>query len=303
MEHMSNPRVTIIFILLICVPINSFAKKVKKYVTQNGITQLQEVDEPDSQEDVNEKLQALLDKIAQEREKYDNDSLKSPALSPEKDESSKNSNKKLKYTEEKSNGWTIRVFGEELRKDGALRKKAVKAIKEQLAKVGSRVPMDAQKYLKRIPIHIYYNKPLQFQTTNDANILAYYNPAEKAVTFHNAQKLADLKDYRNAVLLHELAHAYHNTFIGYNNKEVIKAYENAKNTGLYQNVKTIYGNTVKEAYALENHIEYFAEVSEAYFSKNTGKFKNDYYPFTRFDLKSYDKEGYNMIVHMWNLKK
>lgn len=41
-----------------------------------------------------------------------------------------------------------------------------------------------------------------------------------------------------------------------------------------------------DVYAGNNHLEYFAEISEAFFS--TKLFKNDMYPFTNSELKQYD---------------
>ena len=46
-------------------------------------------------------------------------------------------------------------------------------------------------------------------------------------------------------------------------------------TGKYQNVEYFDGRMMK-AYATTNHIEYLAEITEAYFSSS--RFRNDYYP-------------------------
>lgn len=44
-----------------------------------------------------------------------------------------------------------------------------------------------------------------------------------------------------------------------------------------------------------NEKEYFAELTEAYFGKN------DFYPFTRAELKTHDPKGYRMIEAVWKI--
>ena len=48
------------------------------------------------------------------------------------------------------------------------------------------------------------------------------------------------------------------------------------------------GRKIK-SYAIHDKFEYFAEMSEAYF------WKNDYYPFDKADLRSYDPEAKAVI--------
>ena len=93
-------------------------------------------------------------------------------------------------------------------------------------------------------------------------------------------------------VLHELAHAYQFNVLGDSNRDVLAAFHNAQQKGLYQQVKRNNGTTVK-AYAMNNEREYFAELTEAYFGVN------DFYPFNRKDLASYDPVGYGMIEKCW----
>ncbi|MEO8429128.1 MAG: hypothetical protein ABI651_18710, partial [Verrucomicrobiota bacterium] len=44
-----------------------------------------------------------------------------------------------------------------------------------------------------------------------------------------------------------------------------------------------------------NPTEYFSEITEAYYGRN------DFFPFTRDDLKSYDQDGHALLEHLWNL--
>lgn len=96
------------------------------------------------------------------------------------------------------------------------------------------------------------------------------------------------------VILHELAHAYHDQFMedAYQNKLILDAYNHAMEKGLYDTVLDYKGRTVK-AYATSNQMEYFAEATEAYF------YRNDFYPFLAAELKQYDPKGYELMVQIW----
>jgi hypothetical protein len=76
------------------------------------------------------------------------------------------------------------------------------------------------------------------------------------------------------------------------NVEIVAAYQQAKNAGLYANVASIDGS-VGRAYALTDEKEYFAELTEAYF------LKNDFFPFNREELRKYDPNGYALIERLW----
>ncbi|WP_299973008.1 hypothetical protein [uncultured Pseudoteredinibacter sp.] len=89
--------------------------------------------------------------------------------------------------------------------------------------------------------------------------------------------------------VHELSHAYYSYHFKHLYRPAKKAFENAKNKKLYENVKHKSGKLVTKAYARKNAHEYFAELATAYF------LSNNYYPFNARDLATYDPEGYQMI--------
>ncbi len=102
------------------------------------------------------------------------------------------------------------------------------------------------------------------------------------------------------MVLHELAHAYHEREFKYDNQIITKAFNHAQSNNLYRNVLKNVDGTKYEyqdtAYALVNHMEYFAEITEAYFGLN------DYFPFTKNDLKLYDPIGYAAVRKIWQGK-
>ena len=91
-----------------------------------------------------------------------------------------------------------------------------------------------------------------------------------------------------SMVLHELAHSYHFLHVGENDPTITAAYENAVSSHKYESVPFVTGG-LRRAYALTNRFEYFAECSEAYFGRN------DFYPFLRSELKSFDPLGYAAV--------
>jgi len=95
-----------------------------------------------------------------------------------------------------------------------------------------------------------------------------------------------------AVILHELAHAYHDQVLGFDEPRIKAAYNKAMNAGLYEKVLDYTGRRVR-AYAATNHKEYFAEGTEAYF------YRNDFYPFVRAELKQHDPVLHDLLEEIW----
>lgn len=101
--------------------------------------------------------------------------------------------------------------------------------------------------------------------------------------------------------LHELAHAFHFRALpdGFDNAEIKAAYQRAMQGGLYDRVERTLGNgkpsTFERAYAMTNAMEYFAETTEAYFSRN------DFFPFTREELLRHDPEMHALLKKQWGV--
>lgn len=94
------------------------------------------------------------------------------------------------------------------------------------------------------------------------------------------------------VVLHELAHAYHDQVLGFDEPRIIAAYEKAKAAGTYEKVM-LYNGKIVSHYALTNHKEYFAEGTEAFFNRN------DFYPFVRAELEQHDPTLHALLVEIW----
>jgi hypothetical protein len=95
-----------------------------------------------------------------------------------------------------------------------------------------------------------------------------------------------------AVVLHELAHAYHDQILGFDEPGIVKAYRDAMKQGIYQKSLLYTGETVKH-YATTDPMEYFAESTESYF------YHNDFYPFVRAELRQHDPAAFAIMVRVW----
>ncbi len=95
-----------------------------------------------------------------------------------------------------------------------------------------------------------------------------------------------------AVILHELAHGYHDQYLSFNNQRIIDAYDKAMAAGIYEKV-LLYNGRQARHYGASNHKEYFAEGTESFF------YRNDFYPFVAAELKEYDPVLYDLLVEIW----
>ena len=98
------------------------------------------------------------------------------------------------------------------------------------------------------------------------------------------------------VVFHELAHGYDFHFIGkgrtYGNDEAQANYKRMMKEGKYEKVKIWHGRTGSH-YGRTNHMEYWAESSEAYFAVN------DIYPFVRAELREHDPQMARFVERYW----
>lgn len=95
-----------------------------------------------------------------------------------------------------------------------------------------------------------------------------------------------------AVVLHELAHAYHDQVLGFDDARVVEAYRAARAARTYEGVLAHTGRRVRH-YAMTNHKEYFAEATEAFF------YRNDFFPFVRAELAEVDPKGHALLERIW----
>lgn len=198
-------------------------------------------------------------------------------------------------------GWTVHV-------SDALEKKplgkALVLLQGQLDEIVRVVPAKAVVELRKVPLWIspeYPNTPPRAEYHPNVNWLREHgrNPEmAKGIEFTNVRIFeAECKRMPNFAL-HELAHAYHDLVLGYENADVKAAFQKATVAGTYEKVERRDAKGLKSlarAYAMTNEKEYFAECTEAYFSRN------DFYPFTREELTAHDPQICRVLEKVWGV--
>ncbi len=94
------------------------------------------------------------------------------------------------------------------------------------------------------------------------------------------------------VILHELAHAYHDQFLDFDNPRVREVFEQYKKSGNGDKTLLYNGKRTKH-YALTDHKEFFAEMTESYFGSN------DFFPFNRAELIESEPAIYDVLKKIW----
>ncbi len=201
-------------------------------------------------------------------------------------------------------GWTVQINTKLFEQDKQGTEKALSLLRDQFLKIKRLVPKEAVTKLQKVTIWFSPEYPGVRGT-------AEYHPGAgwlkengrdpimaKGIEFTGVSDFeAELK--RMPVLvLHELAHGYHDQVLGFDNPQIATAYKHAKASGKYDSVQrwlgTKFAAKPEWAYAMTSPQEYFAEGTEAYFDRN------DFFPFDRAELKATDLELFLLLDVVWN---
>jgi hypothetical protein len=120
----------------------------------------------------------------------------------------------------------------------------------------------------------------------------------KCVHLPRARDVATKRNTREQpwVILHELAHAYHDQVLGFDDPRIRDAYEKYQASG-HGDAALLYNGKRVKHYALTNHKEFFAEMTEAYFGSN------DFFPFNRAELLETEPELAALLSRIWSAEK
>jgi putative heme-binding domain-containing protein len=204
-------------------------------------------------------------------------------------------------------GWTLHINRVLLAADARQTAKVLERLDGQLAEITKTLPEAVVAKLRKVPLYFNPEYP-------GVRPLAEYHPGAGWLRSHGRDPaMAGGVEFTNvriyeaevnrmpAFVLHELAHAYHDRFLqkGFGNPEIVAAFARAKESGKYDKVERHFGNgrpnAFERAYAMTSPMEYFAEATEAYFSRN------DFFPFTREELKKHDPEMFKLLGKLWQV--
>jgi hypothetical protein len=203
-------------------------------------------------------------------------------------------------TDREIEGWTVHVDDRLLSGDGKdLGDRALRILSNRLYDITIVVPADKVARLRQVPIYLDMThgglRPAQYHPGAGWLKANGYDPAmAKAVHIPSA---ADYVSPHHQFIqpwstLHELAHAYHDQVLGFDEPRVKAAWQHFVDSGKYQKTLFKAGGLVKH-YALTNQMEFFAEMTESYFGVN------DFYPFTKGELQKEEPELYALLKEIW----
>jgi hypothetical protein len=190
-------------------------------------------------------------------------------------------------------GWTVKVHKE-------VSAGAIRLLETRLEDIVRLVPAKAVEELRKVPLWIggrdgkrggaEYHPDRGWLEKNG------YNPEKaKAVDLGRPEKFVHETKRQPFMVLHELAHAYHDRVLGFGHEKIRAAYDAAAKDGKYESV-LFWDNRKLKHYALTDHKEYFAEGTEAYFGTN------DFYPFLRAELREHDPGLVEVLEAVWGVK-
>lgn len=204
------------------------------------------------------------------------------------------------YAPRQLEGWFILV-SPQVATNSSLATNVLRLLEFQLYQITRAVPEPALTRLREVPIWIELNDSsfpgMCYHPSRDWLREHGFNPDKaRAVEIGNATNFLTWTHEQPWMVLHELAHSYHDRVLGYNYSPIKAAYEHAKASKTYDNVLYIGGGR-KRHYALTDNQEYFAECTEAFFGVN------DFYPFVRVELRECDPDMFVLLEKVWGLKE
>ena len=184
-------------------------------------------------------------------------------------------------------GWTVHIDDRLLAgADKELGERALRILSNRLYDIKLVVAVDKVTRLQKVPIWLDRThgklRPAQYHPSAGwlkAN--GYSESLARCVHIPNAADFVSLhhQQVQPWSVLHELAHAYHDQVLGFEDAAIKAAWVRFRDNGKYDKTLHISGKQVRH-YGLTNQMEFFAEMTEAYFGHN------DFFPFNRAELKS-----------------
>lgn len=197
-------------------------------------------------------------------------------------------------------GWSVRVDDRLLQGAHATAgTRALALLESRLVAITFVVPEKALARLRTVTIQLDYTHgdmvPMQYHP--DAGWLQANGYSDKLAKCVHIPDLADFLEPQGIhgqpwVVLHELAHAYHDQVIGSEDPRITAAWKKFRDSGKYKSVLHVSGR-MREHYGVTNKAEFFAEMTETYFGSN------DFYPFVAGELKQVEPEIFALLTKLW----
>src|SRR5206468_1743983 len=141
-------------------------------------------------------------------------------------------------------GWTVRVNKRLLGEQAEFGSQALRLLEVKLYDIRSAVPPKALAKLQKVPIWLGVDDGhapcAEYHVSQDFLRSHGYNPEKaKAVEIGNARRFIEWSKDQPSMVLHELAHAYHDQVLGFDHAAVKAAYQRAVESKQYESVLRI----------------------------------------------------------------
>ena len=213
---------------------------------------------------------------------------------------------KREYVERAAAGWKVYMERELADEHADLADAALRRLDKKLGELSQLLPERAHTRLQRLPIYLLLGEEsraggrdngAEYFQHNAPDFFEFLDPHwGSSLVIYSARNYVWLDDdWALRVLIHEFAHAWHLEQWPEKQPDILAAWQNAVDEKLYEGVKDLQGRRIARAYAATNQLEYFAELSCAYF------FRGEYEPFDREALRQRDPTGFAMLEKMWGI--
>jgi hypothetical protein len=207
------------------------------------------------------------------------------------------------YTNKQIHGFTVMISDETIKQNevSTLERKPLEVVELELKTVSEVCPAKMLTFLRKVPVWVEWNEIVSFNNGREGTAVAIYYGGHqanllqagmnaqkaKSVTILRLSKISELRqpksDIGQCALLHEMSHAVHVEILGTDHAGIRAAYKQALERKLVD----------QAAYAATNEMEFFAEMTCAYFEQLL------YFPRTRAELKKHDPVTFKLMEGIW----
>ena len=203
-----------------------------------------------------------------------------------------------KYKEVEIQGWNIHVQ-KELYAKKQLREDVLALLRTELWEILTRLPEPVVKRLQEVEMRFHLDRqdcPGGVYHPSADWLRDHDLPADWAegVEFGVAENFLSWSRNQPDMVLHELSHAWHHQVLGYDHAGIADAFAAVQAAKSLEDIQYVTGGRQK-AYALTNPMEFFAEMSEAWWGVN------DMYPFVRVQVMEDFPEVAALLPQAWSM--
>ena len=201
-------------------------------------------------------------------------------------------------------GWRVLVNQKFLDAQPEIARRTLRLLRFQLFQIDRKVPHEAVNKLRKITIWVEQAEPHHpcMAYHPDAGWLREHgmNPDKaRCVEVANAENFWNWTRQQPWMVLHELAHGYHDQFLGgFDNAEIRRAYA-MRHEGRALSLRVARGRQeCGEGLRRDQpHGVFCRRPTEADFGTN------DFYPFVRAELRQYDPAMHDLLEKLWGVRQ